>query len=105
MAERIESYRAVTLDPGAHRDIPPPGVMLVTTLDDGTPEYAHFACPCGCDDILGANLIPQKRVGGTSCWTLTAPNDKPTLDPSVRVVGGCQSHFYIRDGLVIWYEN
>jgi hypothetical protein len=63
------------------------------------------SCPCGCGTLgylnFGENCAPR--------WTLTGPEDAPTLDPSVAMVAhaddtdirhdGYHWHGYLRNGL------
>ncbi|MGK7346059.1 MAG: DUF6527 family protein [Candidatus Nitrospinota bacterium M3_3B_026] len=56
-------------------------------------------CPCGCGLTLHMNLIPDDRP----CWQLTIYSDNSaTLDPSVWRRKGCESHFWLRRGKVLW---
>ena len=55
-------------------------------------------CPCGCGDLIELNLIPPIRP----LWHISEIKKRATVAPSVNKTGGCNSHFYIRDGVVIW---
>ncbi|WP_412768188.1 DUF6527 family protein [Vreelandella titanicae] len=36
-------------------------------------------------------------------WSITiGQSDRPTLHPSVWLKGGCKSHFWLREGKVVW---
>jgi hypothetical protein len=80
-----------------------PGTLKPRTLyiveEDGFQEQAAMICPCGCKRVLHMNLIPDERP----CWKFTDQNDgTATLHPSVWRKKDCGSHFWFRDGRVIW---
>jgi hypothetical protein len=60
--------------------------------------YALMLCPCGCNSKIHLNLLPGKRP----LWLFESRSGKPTLSPSVWRQIGCKSHFFIRNGEVIW---
>jgi hypothetical protein len=66
------------------------------------PIWALFKCPCGCGYII---TLPLQKPHNPK-WTLYKSEfERPTLYPSVWQNKGCQSHFWIEDGKVIWYNN
>ena len=60
----------------------------------------HFAmlCPCGCSSKLFLNALADARPR----WRLMRWRGYPSLVPSVHRVIGCQSHFILRRGRIIW---
>ena len=61
--------------------------------------YIAMRCPCGCGDLLQMNTT----AGARPQWSVTEHNDGTvTIHPSVWRKVGCQSHFIIRNGRVIW---
>jgi len=69
-------------------------------LRDGKENWSvGFICPCGCNRTVELHLLPEAHPH----WKLTI-NQKglPTLSPSVWLKDGCRSHFWIRDGKIIW---
>lgn len=63
------------------------------------PWSAKFVCPCGCADVITLSLIERDNprwthsinaLGSISLW------------PSVWRTKGCRSHFYIKNGRVLW---
>lgn len=61
-----------------------------------------FLCPCGCNERLELALISDVNPS----WTLKVDNNgRPTLHPSVWRKTGCLSHFWVREGLIVWCEN
>lgn len=60
--------------------------------------YAVFACPCGCGELVQLSLLPDERPR----WRLTVDGTVPTLSPSIWRRRGCRSHFFLRNGLVLW---
>ncbi|MGY4433954.1 hypothetical protein ACVWWO_006431 [Bradyrhizobium sp. F1.13.1] len=72
---------------------------LYIVQEDGYQEQAAMICPCGCKAILHMNLLPDERP----CWRVTRHQDgSATLYPSVWRKKECGSHFWFRNGRVIW---
>ncbi|WP_425501682.1 DUF6527 family protein [Pseudoxanthomonas koreensis] len=66
----------------------------------GSPVWkVAFACPCGCDDIVELCLMTSVRPH----WQASVDGaDRVTLNPSVWKKQGCKSHYFIRQGRIIW---
>jgi len=72
---------------------------IYVLLEDGEPWEARFLCPCGCGDALDLSLLADDHP----TWTAKSGiNRRATLHPSIWRKAGCLSHFFIRDGKVIW---
>lgn len=88
--------------------------LCVSVVDDipdqATPGYlclvgeghnywaATMRCPCGCGDTVTLNLIGPHPV-----WrALIGQSGKVSLHPSVYRQTGCRSHYWVREGVVIW---
>lgn len=55
-----------------------------------------------CDAVIDLNLVPP----GRPCWKLVEhPDSTATLAPSVWRRAGCKSHFWIREGRIVWVPN
>ena len=60
---------------------------------------AVMICPCGCKEALHMNLLADAKPN----WVVTEHFDGTlTLFPSIWRKVGCQSHFFLRRGRVIW---
>lgn len=62
-----------------------------------------FDCPCGCDSpvhvLLKNPLDGGPAVRGEPLWQRTGDTfETLTLHPSIRRIGGCQWHGWVRDG-------
>jgi len=58
-----------------------------------------FTCPCGCQATINLNLLEESFP----CWKYEIKDNRLiTLNPSIRRVEGCKSHFFIQKGIVIW---
>lgn len=83
-------------------DTPPESIKDRHTYlckDEGEDWSLSMQCPCGCGDKLELMLL--KEV--TPHWTLRATKKRyPTLHPSVWRQSGCNAHFWLRDGRIIW---
>lgn len=56
-------------------------------------------CPCGCGETLHMPVLADSRPQ----WRYTIHEDgSVTLFPSVWRKIGCQSHFHVRRGQVVW---
>ena len=62
-------------------------------------KWALFQCPCGCGDTIMLSLSAKRRPSWTVCidWL-----GRPSLSPSVRQIGGCYSHFWLKQGRLKW---
>lgn len=83
-------------------DTPPqklPRRNLVLAREDNEDWAVAFRCPCGCGKRLELLLFEEAKPN----WSINiGKGGKPTLHPSVWLKGGCKSHFWLRDGKVIW---
>lgn len=62
-------------------------------------DCARHLCVCGCGEVVSTPLGPTD-------WSLSEDISGPTLYPSVgNWQLKCQSHYWIRDGRVIWSEQ
>lgn len=60
-------------------------------------QLAMHLCCCGCKSEV---TTPLK---GVPSWVLTTNHGRPTLSPSIGNSGlPCRSHYFIRDGKVLW---
>jgi hypothetical protein len=64
------------------------------------PWLLAFECPCGCKATIQLNLLNE----ATPKWKfqIFPENDKIDVTPSVCRNIGCKSHFFIRNGKIIW---
>lgn len=74
-------------------------VVYLVGDDPTTLWSAQFKCPCACGETIALSLIPRDDPS----WKATVTRQgKITLYPSVWRIKGCRSHFFIRDGRVLW---
>jgi len=72
---------------------------LVLAQEDGENWCVGMRCPCGCDEVIELLVVPE----GKPRWEILIDyRRRPTLHPSIWRSAGCQSHFWIRKGRVIW---
>lgn len=79
----------------AHLDHNPRSVAVVYR---GRLRGAVFHCPCGCGENIVLNL--DHRAG--PAWRIRVDVDALTIIPSVWREGGCESHFILWKGEVLW---
>lgn len=66
---------------------------LVLVMPGKRPKSLKFLCPCGCNDTISINLMPETG----KAWRLTSDqNGTLSLYPSVWLDVGCCSHFILR---------
>ena len=69
--------------------------------DEGRPWKGVLLCPCGCGDLIELNLSPP----GPPLWRVERiDGQRITMHPSIWRTAGCRSHFWIRDGEIVWCE-
>ena len=81
-------------------DDPSPGYLYLVGENE---DYwaASMRCPCGCGDTTTLNLIGPHPV-----WqAVKGEFGKVGLHPSVHRQTGCNSHYWIRDGAVVWANS
>jgi len=76
---------------------PRPRTLYV--MGNAQPWSAALLCPCGCESVIHLSLIPTERP---SWKVFFAKDGSPTLTPSVCRTNGCGSHFFLREGRILW---
>lgn len=67
--------------------------------EGGYQWFAAMLCPCACGEILYMNLQEHTRPR----WSVVSHSDNTvSLSPSVWRKVGCQSHFFVRQGRIVW---
>lgn len=56
-----------------------------------------IGCPCGCGSIISIRFAETEHDKGV-CWLWNNDRVRPTLIPSIQVLGGCGWHGYLVDG-------
>lgn len=76
-----------------------PNVLYVVG-DPEDPWLLTMVCPCGCRETIHLSLLTEDRP----CWSLTRSwfRGTPTISPSIWRTHGCRSHFFLRDGRIVW---
>jgi hypothetical protein len=93
-------YRTQKLEGDLPRKLHSKTIYVVE--EDGYLEHVAMVCPCGCDQVLYMNLIPDERP----CWRVIDHQDGTiSLRPSVWRQKGCHSHFWFRQGRVFWVNQ
>lgn len=69
--------------------------------EDDFLAFVVMLCPCGCNKKIHLNLMQ----GNKPTWSLSIRNGVPTLRPSIWRKVGCDSHFFIREGKVVWAKS
>jgi hypothetical protein len=56
-------------------------------------------CPCGCNEVIHLNLLPEGRPKWTHRFDR---NGSITITPSIWRTTGCNSHFFVTAGRIHW---
>jgi len=82
-------------------DAIPSGKLIVVGGKDYQ-KWAYFKCPCGCGETIMLSLSKKTQPS----WTVSIDSRRrPTVNPSVRQIAGCFSHFWVRKGQVEWCRD
>jgi len=72
---------------------------LYCVVNSDKRKWALFKCPCGCGSVITLSL----QAVHSPRWQLTeSVCGRPTLYPSVWRDKGCLSHFWLKDGRILW---
>lgn len=94
---RSDQPFAVVRVEDAQDEVKPSVIYIIG--DTHAPWAASFLCPCGCGETISLSLIPTDRPS----WHARIQKDGLiTLSPSIWRTKGCRSHFFIRNGRVVW---
>ena len=81
----------------------PEGVIRIKDKKENGRRAVCFKCPCGCGETLWLmERKPGDPQGGEPTWEINLVDGKVTLAPSVVLLVGCHSHFFIRNNKVVW---
>ena len=61
--------------------------------------FAAFLCPCGCKELVQLSLLEDSRPR----WRIEEHADgTASLHPSIWRQRGCRSHFFLKQGRIVW---
>lgn len=60
-----------------------------------------FYCPCKCGQLIQLNALKETSPN----WEYVLKGNLISLKPSVWRTVGCKSHFFLRNGNVIWHSE
>jgi hypothetical protein len=63
--------------------------------------YALLKCPCGCKENIVLNLIDDVRP----YWQIKMDKSNFSIFPSIWRTKNCKSHFWLKNGKVIFVKN
>lgn len=66
--------------------------------DGNVPELIALKCPCGCNCNILLNLLEDAKP----CWHYDIDDNSISITPSIWRNKGCKSHFFIRQGSIVW---
>lgn len=70
--------------------------------DPDLPWAAAFLCPCGCDELVQLSLMRNDDPS----WIAGGKDGEPaSVHPSIWRIRGCCSHFFIKNGRIIWAKE
>lgn len=71
---------------------------IIYLIGDELPWLLVIRCPCSCGDEIRLNLLQEESPN----WRYKITNKSIDVHPSIRRVRGCKSHFWIKNGRIIW---
>jgi uncharacterized protein DUF6527 len=95
-ANRLTIKGEVSRRSDADQYLVAPGDTVIVSR--GRLRSVAISCPDGCGERLTINLDPATGPA----WRLYRRNEGLTLFPSIWRATGCESHFIIWNGLVLW---
>jgi hypothetical protein len=76
-----------------------PRPLVIYAIGDPDAWLAALVCPCGCGHLIQLSLLQADSPR----WRLqTDRGGKVSISPSVWRSLGCQAHFFVRGGRIIW---
>jgi Family of unknown function (DUF6527) len=92
--EKLYKYKYVEDVPDELRS----GTLYII-CNDNCPWQVVMLCPCGCEKALHMNLIKDNNPR----WKIKIHKKKKiSLHPSVWRKVGCESHFFVTKGKIVW---
>lgn len=83
-------------------EVPGPWTVYLGRDRDGLVWGGALRCPCGCAETIHVNFVP----GHDAVWRFQVhPDATVTLSPSVWRTRSCRSHFFIREGILLWVND
>jgi hypothetical protein len=81
---------------------PQPWIVYLGCDSDRIVWGGVLQCPCGCRENIHVNFVR----GHDAVWTYHVSRDGTvTLSPSVWKNRGCGSHFFVREGVLLWADR
>ena len=82
-----------------YEEMQAPGDFLWTGCEAGDqpPGRLMFICPCGCGMTCGIAIAGDRTLHPV--WDWNGDFEKPSVNPSIRMLSGCQWHGYLTDGV------
>lgn len=96
---KLSSYTEVKKVFGERQGEPDSGIIEVYYAEDGQIKGIAYVCPCGCDRTIWTPIKNGEKEPGYCQY------QDLTLTPSVRWMCGCNAHFNITKGLVVWHGD
>lgn len=94
-------YRSFILIEGDSLPKQMPLRTIVVAAEDDEFWCVGLKCPCGCDYTIELPVIKEAKPR----WDIKFNSqNKISLHPSVFLKKGCKSHFWIKNGKVVWCD-
>ncbi|WP_180103916.1 DUF6527 family protein [Acinetobacter sp. YH12134] len=98
--DKVSSRSVIQLD-GDSLPQKMPIRSIVIVAEDDEIWCAGLKCPCGCGYTIELPIIREAKPR----WDVNINSDNLiSLYPSVFLKKGCKSHFWIKNGKIIWCE-
>lgn len=91
-------YRAELVNNNPNPEEVKGNIVYIVGGDDYV-KWAYLRCPDNCGENIMLNLSKNKKPS----WTVKQDKKgRVTIHPSVDKLDGCKSHFWIKNGSLIW---
>lgn len=99
--EKIAPVRRLHVIEGDSLPLHLPRRDLILAREGGEDWCVGMRCPCGCGRRIELLVIPEAKPR----WDVKLDaRGIPTLSPSIWLKKECCSHFWLRNGRVIWCD-
>lgn len=76
----------------------PKARRLYLVGEPGDYWMACMRCPCGCGETISVSMTKNAKPR----WGFEGSLERPSLHPSIWRKTGCKSHFFLRNGQIVW---
>ena len=99
--QKVQFFNTVTFLEKAPKNSEIKERTLVCVTHNNKYYWTLFLCPCGCADVINLPMQPPHHPK----WNIDLSRNQPSLYPSIWRNKGCMSHFWIKNGAIVWCDD